>query len=107
MLLVLILLLQVSFLILLEQTKRFERNFLDSKNKISVNIKSNKLRIYIDDTLNLSIDISNLVGIYAYKYGDSRFNIDFITKTTSIKCWYEKHEIWKNILDGISKLDLV
>lgn len=74
---------------------------------VSVKVVSNKLRVYINELLHLSIDISELVGIHSYTYNDDRWHIDFVTKTNVIECWYTKKDLWENILKGIDGIDLV
>lgn len=77
------------------------------ENKIDIKIPSDKLKIYINDTLHLSINISELVAIQAYKYDNSRFCIDYYMKSTIVDTWYSYFDDWKAILDKLDKFSLV
>lgn len=74
---------------------------------ITVKVVSDRLRIFINDVLHLSLDISELVGIQSYHYGDYRFAIDYNMKTTLIETWYVNEEMWKDILAGLAKITIV
>lgn len=75
--------------------------------KIEVKFQCDHLRVYINDTLHLSIDTRELVGIQSYKYGDYRFAIDYNMKTTLIETWYVSESDWEEILDGLAKIALI
>lgn len=75
--------------------------------KVAVKVFSDKLRVYINDLLHLSISIEELVGVESYSWSDDRWHIDFITKTNTIECWYTNKELWESILRGIDGIDLV
>ena len=75
--------------------------------KIEVKVVSDRLRVMINDTLHLSVNISELVGIQSYKYDNYRFAIDYNMKTTLIETWYVERDEWKAILDGLAALSLV
>jgi len=75
--------------------------------KINVKVLSDKLRVYIDGILHLSINITELVGIQSYTWMDDRWHIDFITKTNKVECWYTNKNLWEEILKGIDGIDLV
>lgn len=74
---------------------------------VNTKIVSDKLRIYIDDFIHISISLTDLVGIQSYSYKGNRWYIDFYTKTTKIECWYTNKQIWEDILKQIDQIDLV
>lgn len=74
---------------------------------VNVKIVSDKLRVYIEGIVHLSINLPDLVGMQSYTYKEDRWHIDFYTKTTKIECWYTNKQIWEDILKCIDKIDLV
>lgn len=74
---------------------------------VTAKIVSDKLRIYIDGIIHLSIDITELVAIQAYTFNDDRWHIDFTMKTTQVETWYTTRDLWESILKAIDGFDLV
>jgi len=60
--------------------------------KTEVKIVTDKLRIYIEDILHLSLNISELIAIQSYKYNENRYCIDYYMKTTIVDTWYVNRE---------------
>lgn len=75
--------------------------------EIKVIIVDKKLRVFFDEIMHLSIDINELVGVQSYHYGDYRFAIDYVMKTTLIETCYTDKQKWKSILDGLAKISIV
>lgn len=75
--------------------------------EILVKVVSDRLRIYINGLLHLSMSISDLVGIQAWKYGTYRFAIEYTFKTTAIETWYVERDVWEAILKGLEPIGLV
>lgn len=78
-----------------------------TKIKVEVTIASDRLRVYLNDLLHLSISVADLVAIQAWKYGTYRFSIEYTLKTTSVETWYVTREIWEEVLRGLAKINLI
>jgi len=74
--------------------------------EVTVAIISDRLRVLIGGVMHLSVHLGELVCIHAYKWGEDRYCIDYVLRTTKVETWYAEEETWTKILRGLNNLDL-
>ena len=76
---------------------------------IYASILNDHLRVFINDTLHLSLRVRGLVAIQGYAWPlDGRWDLEITYETGAVvKARYHNAELWKKILDEIARCELV
>ncbi len=76
------------------------------KIKVTATVKNNRLRIFMNKLLHLSVPADDVCGVHAYKSG-GYFHIDYHVKDTTIECTYKQEEDWKAVLTELEKINII
>lgn len=69
-------------------------------------IEFDTIRVYIDETLHIDIRRSKLQSISAWRWANGYFAIEFILDRNRMLLEYETEDLWKAVLEELSKLPL-
>jgi hypothetical protein len=75
------------------------------KDKITLEIKDDAIKIYFDGILHLCISKQRLLAVQSWITPD-KYTIEFYMQGNSILCEYENKERWETILSLLSEKNL-
>lgn len=73
--------------------------------KISLSIKDDSIKIFIDNILHLSLNQDKLLGVQAWVSSD-KYIIQFYMNGNSIVCEYGNNKMWKKVLKLLEQNNL-
>ncbi len=71
--------------------------------KLETNFYS--LKIFIDNTLHLSLKIKDVVAVHSWIHRQNKYIIEFTLQTTTVKCEYQDKAIWQEILKQLEQIE--
>lgn len=74
---------------------------------VRLKIEGNSLRIYLDGIMHVSLLLDKLVGIQSYRFSPNRYCIEYVMSGNKIESWYDKEEVWMEILRELSYIELI